>query len=175
MTFQIRDPSSKMFLRARVRRPTLADAERVAVLARTFPHSELDASCLHLFLSGQFATSSIVAEMEGYVVGFAAGYRNPSRHDTLSVWQVGTVPPVQGKGIATAMLLGLLAYPENTDVCFVEISALPDDRAIRRLFARTAQMMHAQLDEVRAMAPRLFTAARGRSLLRVGPIPSRNS
>lgn len=176
MTFQIRNPHSKAFLQARYRRPTLDDANRILGLARTFPRSELDATYLYLLLSDHFATTSMIAEMEGYLVGVAIGHRKPLCDDTLSVWQVGTVPPVQGKGIGTTMLLELIARPENADVRFIETAAFPDDRATRRLFARLAHMTQAPLDDVRAIVPRRFIAGRGRgSLLRLGPIPARTS
>jgi L-2,4-diaminobutyric acid acetyltransferase len=175
MAFQFRDPSSKKFLHALVRRPRCADAERIAVLARSLPREEHEAAYLYLLLSEHFATTSVLAEMEGYVVGFATGYRKPTCHDTLFVWQVGTAPPVQGKGIGTAMLLELLGYPENEDVRFVEVAAAPNDRAMRRLFARMAQALQAPLDDIPAIAPTHFVATRaGGSLLRLGPIACRS-
>ena len=176
MSLHIRNPAGKRYVHAYVRRPTLEDAPRIAVLAQSLPSLDRYAAYLYLLLSDHFATTCALAELEGLVVGFATGYRKPSFGDTLFVWQVGTAPAMHGKGIATHLLLDLLERPENQDIRYVETTVSPGNHASRRLFSGLAARLQAPLEELPGYAPVLFPGEHDpEPLLRIGPIARRSS
>lgn len=145
-------------------------------MAQSLPSLDRYAAYLYLLLSDHFANTCVLAELEGLVVGFATGYRIPQREDTLFIWQVGTAPAAQGKGLATAMLLDLLERPENEGVCYLETTVSPDNQASRRMFSRLARRLAAALEERPGYSPALFPGEHEpEPLLRIGPISRRSS
>ena len=99
----------------------------------------------NLLQCGHFSRTSVAAEYEGELVGFVSGYLVPSRPSTLFIWQVSVDERMRGSGIASRMLLSILARPANRGVTFIETTVTPGNEASRTLFTRLAEKLSTRL------------------------------
>ncbi len=102
---------------------------------------------LYLLVATHFAGSSIVAELDGRLVGFISAYRLPEDPTVLFVWQVAVHSDARGRGVATRMLLGLLERPDNAGVRRIHTTVTEDNTASRRMFAGLARRLDCPLVE----------------------------
>jgi L-2,4-diaminobutyric acid acetyltransferase len=72
-----------------------------------------------------FAATSIVAKMNGEIVGFVSGYRRPDERRTLVVWQVAVAEGARGQGLAAAMVDSLFEGAPDAD--YLETTITPDN------------------------------------------------
>lgn len=86
----------------------------------------------------EFAGQSVVAEVDGKVVGFVTGFIRPSEPDTIFVWQVGVDADQRGKKLAARMLHAILDRLA-TDVVRLRTTISPDNEASQKLFASVAR------------------------------------
>lgn len=119
-----------------LRPPRPDDGGDMWQLVRDGEELDLNSSYAYLMLARKFADTSVVAEVDGELVGFVAGYPVPDEPTTLFVWQVGVSPEHRGRGIATRMLEWLV---DNGDVSHIEATVGPDNTASQRLFRRIAR------------------------------------
>lgn len=119
-----------------------------------------------------FADTSIIAEADEGLAGFVVGYRRPVAPDTLFVWQVAVDCLGRGRGLAVAMLVGLLCRPVNRDVRFLETTVTLSNEASQRLFRGLARKLGAACEETRVFAAERFAEKYHEEevLFRVGPI-----
>ena len=86
----------------------------------------------------EFAGTSVVAEVEGKVVGFVTGFIRPSEPDTIFVWQVGVDADQRGKKLAARMLHAILDRLD-AQVVRLRTTISPDNEASQRLFGAVAR------------------------------------
>lgn len=86
----------------------------------------------------EFAGTSVVAEVEGKVVGFVTGFIRPSEPDTIFVWQVGVDADQRGKKLAARMLHAILDRLD-AQVVRLRTTISPDNEASQRLFGSVAR------------------------------------
>lgn len=135
----------------------------------------LDANSCYLYLiqTTEFADSCVVAEMAGEIVGFATGFRPPTRPQSLFVWQVLVAPTARGMGLAKQMMAYLVR--EGADVQFIEATITPSNAASRGLFGSLASQLGATIEYVRHFEIADFgpSGHEAEELVRVGPILER--
>ena len=99
---------------------------------------DLNSTYAYTLWAKEFADASVVAEVDGKVVGFVTGFIRPSEPDTIFVWQVGVDADQRGKKLAARMLHAILdrLAPE---VVRLRTTISPDNEASQRLFGSVAR------------------------------------
>lgn len=108
-------------------------------LVAACPPLDTNSSYCNLLQCSHFASTSIAAERNGEMVGFISGYRVPDRPDTLFVWQVAVAESARGIGLASRMLIELMARQELQDVSYLETTITEDNKASWALFRAVAK------------------------------------
>ncbi len=93
----------------------------------------------NLLQCDHFAGTSIVAELEGDIVGWISAYVVPNEPDTLFIWQVAVSERARGMGLASKMLRSLLDRDACADVASLKTTITGDNEASWALFRRFAQ------------------------------------
>ncbi|MCX4701815.1 diaminobutyrate acetyltransferase [Streptomyces sp. NBC_01373] len=125
-------------------RPAVADGAALWRMARDSKVLDLNSSYSYLLWCRDFAGTSAVARDEhGEPVGFLTGYVRPDRPGTLLVWQVAVDEAQRGRGLAAALLDGLVA---RTAPEYVETTVTPGNTASERLFTSFAERHGARLE-----------------------------
>lgn len=113
------------------RHPGPEDGAAVYELIRDGGGLDLNTPYAYLLLTRMFATSSVVAEVDGELAGVVLGLRPPDEPTALFVWQIGVHPDHRGIGLGTRMLRWL------TDACrprHLTATVTPTNTASDRLF-----------------------------------------
>lgn len=121
-------------------RPSVADGAALWRMARDSKVLDLNSSYSYLLWCRDFAATSAVArDGRGEPVGFVTGYVRPGVPDTLLVWQVAVDEAHRGRGLAAALLDGLVRRTAvERRVSAVETTITPGNTASERLFASYA-------------------------------------
>ncbi|MEV2217334.1 diaminobutyrate acetyltransferase [Streptomyces sp. NPDC050997] len=129
-------------------RPSVADGAALWRMARDSKVLDLNSSYSYLLWCRDFAATSAVARDEhGAPVGFVTAYVRPDRPDTLLVWQVAVNESHRGRGLAAALLDGLVARTAaERGLTTVETTITPDNTASERLFTSFAERHGARLE-----------------------------
>ncbi|EAQ79289.1 diaminobutyrate acetyltransferase [Blastopirellula marina] len=154
----------------RLRRPEKRDAQSLWRLVCADETLDTNSCYLYLLQATEFADSCVVAELNDEIVGFATGFRPPTRPQSLFVWQVLVAPSARGMGLAKQMLLYLVEQGEA--VQFIEATITPSNAPSRGLFASLASRLGAAIEYSRCFEPADFGASdhEAEELVRVGPI-----
>lgn len=129
-----------------LRPPSVEDGGAMWRVARDSQTLDLNTSYAYLLWARDFATTSVVAERDGDVVGFVSGYIRPDAPHTLMVWQVAVDADQRGHGLAGRMLDHLAET--TAGVTMLETTITDDNEASRALFARFARTRDAQHEEL---------------------------
>ncbi|MFF3348038.1 diaminobutyrate acetyltransferase [Streptomyces sp. NPDC002779] len=156
-------------------RPTVADGAALWRIARDSKALDLNSSYSYLLWCRDFAGTSAVARDEhGQPVGFVTGYVRPDRPHTLLVWQVAVDDAYRGRGLAAALLDGLVARVGGEyGVTRVETTITPGNTASERLFTSFAERHGAALEREVLFETGLFPDGPHdpEVLYRIGPLP----
>ncbi|XID94116.1 diaminobutyrate acetyltransferase [Paenibacillaceae bacterium WGS1546] len=119
------------------REPGQADGARIWELARDSGKLDVNSAYFYLAMSRWFSASCRVAinVSDDSVAGFAIGFRQPERQDTLFVWQIAVAERLRGQGIAQK-LLDEVTEPE--DIRYVEATVSPSNVPSRTMFMKWA-------------------------------------
>ncbi len=128
-----------------IRVPRLDDGMGVFQLIERCPPLDMNSSYCNFLQCSHFASTSVVAERDGNIVGAISGYVLPERPDTLFVWQVAVSEKARGIGLASHMLNHVLARASTRHVHYIETSITEDNLASRALFKRLADSLSAEL------------------------------
>jgi L-2,4-diaminobutyric acid acetyltransferase len=131
----------------------------------------LDANSRYAYLlwCRDFSATSMVARLDGEVVGFVTGYRRPDAPDTLLVWQIAVAAHARGRGIAGDLLDALVSRVPGID--YVETTVTPDNEASHRLFDGFARRHDAAVSRDELFGSSLLGEAHLPEILhRIGPI-----
>ncbi|MFI5608330.1 diaminobutyrate acetyltransferase [Amycolatopsis sp. NPDC051903] len=129
--------------------PTKADGAALWRIARDSQKLDLNSPYAYLLWCRDFAESSVVARVDGAVVGFVIAYRRPTEPDVALVWQVAVDASQRGKGLAGQLLDALYSRLVDNGVRYLETTITPDNEASIRLFASFAKRWNASLDRSR--------------------------
>lgn len=122
--------------------PAVADGLRMWEIARDTGVLDLNSTYAYTLWAKEFARTSVVARVEGRVVGFVTGFHRPSESDSLFIWQVGVDADQRGKRLAARMLHAILDRLEREgDGSSVRLRTTisPDNEASQKLFASVAR------------------------------------
>lgn len=155
-------------------RPSPADGAALWRIARDSKTLDLNSSYSYLLWCRDFASTSAVArDARGEPVGFVTGYVRPDRPRTLLVWQVAVDGAHRGRGLAAALLDGLVARASTAHrITAVETTITPGNTASERLFTSFAERHGAELEREVLFATDLFPDGPHdpEVLYRIGPL-----
>lgn len=155
--------------RVEIDTPAVADGPALYRITRDSGILDVNSPYAYLLWCRDFARTSLVARVEGAVVGFVMGYIRADAPDTLVVWQVGVDAAQRGRGVAGALLEQLLRDAPD-GVRYLETTITPDNAASINLFSALARYRDAELAVSELFAPDLFPDAHaGEDLYRIGP------
>ncbi|WP_458243006.1 diaminobutyrate acetyltransferase [Streptomyces sp. MAI_2237] len=122
-------------------RPSVRDGAALWRIARDSKVLDLNSSYSYLLWCRDFAATSAVARDEhGDAVGFVTGYVRPDRPRTLLIWQVAVDEAQRGRGLAAALLDGLVARLTGEHrITAIETTITPGNTASERLFTSFAE------------------------------------
>jgi L-2,4-diaminobutyric acid acetyltransferase len=127
-------------------------------------------------MSRHFKSTSVVAEINGTVVGFVTAYIPPEHSNTLFVWQVAVDKKAQGKGLAKRMLVFAFKNASRQPLEFLEATITPSNIASIHLFTAAAKALDAPFDFSKTFFSEDDFGAgphEAETLFRIGPIPFR--
>lgn len=128
------------------RTPRLEDGPHIWELIRDAGTLDLNSPYTYLMLSKFFNETCIVVESDNQLAGFVAGFRMPSRPNTLFIWQVAVHPAFRRQGLGSSMIHSLLESEGLEDVEYLEATVTPDNRASDALFHAIADEHEAELE-----------------------------
>ena len=115
-------------------------------LARESGVLEENAEYTYHMFSHLFGETSTVADLNGRAVGFVAGFRPPYRQDSLFVWQIAVDEQARGRGLAAAMLHGLIQRL-SPRIHYLEATVTPSNEASMRTFRKIARDLDTNVTE----------------------------
>ncbi len=139
-----------------LRSPQIDDGVRLWQIARDSRVLDLNSSYAYLLWCRDFSATSIVAEVDGRVVGFVSGYTRPSEQETLFVWQVAVDEDQRGKAIAGRMLGALMDRTAPLGVTTMETTISPDNEASIALFTALARRREVPITRQNLFSPKDF-------------------
>jgi L-2,4-diaminobutyric acid acetyltransferase len=128
-----------------LRVPTLEDGMSVFRLIKRCPPLDTNSSYCNILQTSHFASTSVAAERGGQVVGFISGYILPDRPDTLFIWQVAVDGEARGIGLASKMLINLLARSACKKVSYLETTITQNNVPSWSLFKALGEKLSADL------------------------------
>jgi len=157
-----------------LRSPVPRDGARLWDFVRRSGVLEENSCYAYLLLSTHFANTSVVAELNGQVVGFVAAYLLPNRPNVVFVWQIGVDPGCRRSGLGKRLLRHLISLQHVRNARFLEATVTPSNRPSRRLFESFAAEFGAGCRDMEGFSPEDFAGAHEEErLLRIGPLPER--
>jgi L-2,4-diaminobutyric acid acetyltransferase len=139
-----------------LRQPRVGDAAQIWRIAKDSGVLDTNSSYAYLLWCRDFASTSVVAEVGGRVVGFVIGYLRPQAPETVFVWQVAVEREQQGRGIGAALLDTLLDTVAAAGVSALETTIAPDNPASVAMFAAAARRRSARMTKHPLFEPELF-------------------
>jgi L-2,4-diaminobutyric acid acetyltransferase len=151
--------------------PQVSDGASLWRTAGASGSLDLNSSYAYLLWCRDFARTSVVArDIVGEVVGFVTGYLRPTAPDTLMVWQVAVAASHRGRGLAAAMLDGLVDRLRPDGVRYLETTVTADNTASNRLFRSFAERRSAGIDRAELFVPADFPDSHDAEFrYRIGP------
>ena len=154
-----------------IRSPRIGDGApmwRVAVDSKVL---DVNSSYAYLLWCRDFRSTSVVAEIDGAIVGFVTGYLRPEAPDVLFIWQVAVDQAVRGRGIGVKMLDRLVYDVAGHGISVLETTVSPDNEASLAMFASLARRHGAQLTREPLFAPTDFPDGHeSEDLYRISPL-----
>lgn len=136
-------------------------------LARDSRALDLNSSYAYLLWCRDFADTSAVVRVGGELAGFLTGYLRPAQPDTLVVWQITVAEEHRGRGLAVAMMDGVL---RRTGARHLEATVTPDNDASIAMFRALAVRRGADLVESELFSADQFPDGHAAEILfRIGP------
>jgi L-2,4-diaminobutyric acid acetyltransferase len=156
------------------RRPRPEDAAPLRRLIGEVGTLEQNSCYSYLLLCTHFASTCLLAERRGELVGFVLAYRPPSHPEWLFVWQVGVSSSARGVGLGRRMLTELIDQPAARSARFLTATVSPDNAASLALFRGFARAQEVPCEHGPGFASALFDAPHpDEHLLRIGPLKGR--
>ncbi|WP_231390282.1 diaminobutyrate acetyltransferase [Nocardia sp. CNY236] len=106
---------------------------------------DVNSSYSYLLWCRDFAETSVVADVDGRVVGFVTGFVRPQAPDTVFVWQIAVDRSQRGRGIAAQLLHSLLDRVADQGVSVLETTITSDNTASIAMFTSVARARAADI------------------------------
>ena len=155
------------------RRPSLADGARIHALVDECKPLDLNSPYAYLLLSTHFADTCAIAEQEGDVLAFLAGYLKPGDPSVIFIWQIAVSPRARRRGLGKRLLREVLSRPECRTARSLETTITPSNKASWELFHSFARDLRAACHEAPIFSEADFGGGphEAEQLLRIGPLP----
>jgi L-2,4-diaminobutyric acid acetyltransferase len=135
MTASAAESASRIVLR----KPSHRDGAALHRLIAHCPPLDLNSVYAYVLLGDHHADTSVVAELEGELIGAVTAYFPPGRPGSLFVWQVAVAPAMQGCRLASRMLDHLVARcATEHGLRAIEATISPSNAASQKLFTGLA-------------------------------------
>lgn len=136
--------------------PTTVDGPQVWRIARDSGVLDLNSSYAYMLWCRDFASTSVVARMDGAAVGFVTGFLRQEAPDTVMVWQVAVDARQRGQSLAGRMLHALVDRMIPRGVRWMETTISPTNEASIRLFSALARERGAGIERRGLFSPQDF-------------------
>ncbi|GAA5050389.1 diaminobutyrate acetyltransferase [Nocardia callitridis] len=128
-----------------LRTPRISDGAHLWRIAKDSAVLDVNPSYAYLLWCRDFANTSVVAEVDGEVVGYVIGFVRPQAPDTVFVWQVAVDSAQRGKGTGAQLLHTLLNSVAAQGVSVLETTISPDNAGSIALFTAVARSRGARI------------------------------
>lgn len=153
------------------RTPTVADGAGIWRIVQESGVLDLNSAYLYLLLSKDFADTCIVAEQDKRLIGFASGYRPPTRHEVIFLWQIGIIADLRGQGLGKRLLAHFLRNTGASGAEFLETTISPSNEASQNLFRGLARDMDTNCQVSPCFTEQDFPSGHeAEELYRIGPL-----
>ncbi|WP_052021098.1 diaminobutyrate acetyltransferase [Actinokineospora spheciospongiae] len=157
-----------------IEQPSTKDGCELWRIARDSRVLDLNSSYAYLLWCRDFAGTSLVARVDGRVVGFVIGFTRPTEPGTVVVWQIAVDADQRGQGLAAALLDELAAALAPRGVRTVETTISPDNAASIALFTAFARRHRTDIDRAELFGADHFPDEHeAEDLYRIGPLDTR--
>jgi len=132
---------------------------------------DVNSSYAYLLWCRDFQSTSVVAEIDGDLVGFVTGFLRPQAPEVLFIWQVAVDATCRGRGIGVKMLDQLVYDVVGHGISILETTVSPDNEASLAMFASLARRHGAQLTREPLFEPTDFPDGHeSEDLYRIAPL-----
>lgn len=151
--------------------PTVDDGKHIWKLIKETGALDLNSSYSYLLWAKYFAETSVVVKANERVVGFISGFTEPTREDTIFIWQVAVDESMRGKGLALKMLQAILSRKICRNIRYLEATITPSNMASIALFRRLACDLKTECNILEGFAQSYFpgNSHEAEDLFRIGP------
>ncbi len=129
-----------------LRPPLSEDGTAVSSLARTADQEAIGDLLGELAAFDDYKEFSIIAELDGDLVGAMLAYVLPYDPETLFIWLVGVSEGEADKGLASLMLGQVMRRDVSADVTRVQTVITSNDECTWALFRRFARWQRSRMD-----------------------------
>ena len=149
--------------------PVLNDACEIYELIKKSPPLDLNSRYAYMLVATHFANTTIVAKLDGCIVGVVSAYCLPSNPQILFVWQVAVDGSMRGQGLAKRLIEE--ALKKSPHVKWIETTITPSNIASQKLFCSIAASLQAPIRSAPFLSKTLFgeDAHEDEELYRIGP------
>lgn len=156
--------------------PDCTDGPNLWRLARSSGVLDVNSSYAYLLWCRDFAGTSVVAKIDGTVVGFVTGFLRPEAPDTVMVWQVAVDGGQRGRNLACRMLHTLVGRLAPRGVRWLHTTVSPSNEASIRLFTALARDRGTDIERRELFTPEDFPTEEpgdheAEDLYVIGPFP----
>ena len=116
------------------RHPVREDGQAVHDLVEASGKLDTNSLYTNFLQCTHFASTCMLAELDGVIIGWVSGYRPPEEASTLFVWQVAVAEAARGKRLARRLLSTLLESHACADVEQVKTTITPDNASSWKMF-----------------------------------------
>lgn len=155
------------------RRARRSDGKAIHALVERAGTLEANTAYCYLLLADHFGSTSVVAEVDGEIVGTVVGYRPPSRPDALFVWQVGVDSSMRGRGLGLGLLRAFTRTPGARGARVLQATVAPSNVPSNKLFSAFARSLEATLKVSEGYPSSLFPEGHeDERLITIHPLPA---
>lgn len=122
-----------------LRAPEGEDGPSIHALIARCPPLDPNSLYANLLQATDFASTCVVAEHEGEIVGWVSGYIRPNAQDRYFLWQVAVDSTMRGQNLAKRMIRHILERKSCAHVRYLNTTITPDNDASWRLFRSVAE------------------------------------
>ncbi|HET7314361.1 diaminobutyrate acetyltransferase [Salinisphaera sp.] len=160
------------------RPPSKQDGAGILKLVHDLGVLDSNSAYAYMLIGEHHADSSVVAEIDGRLVGFITAYILPRHPDIVFVWQVGVSKDGRGYGLATRMLFEILKRPACFDVHYLDTTIGPSNEPSQALFRGLARRLDTYVEERELFGSDLFgdfddEEHESEILFRIGPFDAK--
>lgn len=117
---------------------------------------DVNSAYAYMLIGEHHASTSVVTEIGGELVGFITAYLLPERPDIVFVWQVGVAEAGRGRGLATRMLFEILERNACADVHYLDTTIGPNNEPSQALFRGLARRLNTEVKESELFSSEMF-------------------